>query len=85
MSSAAAVISSLPIILISFYSLQPVSVYDTKCFGYFLNFPDQYFRLTSSLQHILPKAAFHSLVPSHNTQFPSVVITEACDLKCVSC
>lgn len=47
MSSTAAVISSLPIILISFYLLQPISVYDTKCFGYFLNFLDQYFRLPS--------------------------------------
>lgn len=87
-SSSVAVMSSVPISFLSFYSPQPVSVNGPKSLGYFLDFIGQHFRLTSSWQCIWLKATSHSLIPSTAhpvTQFLSVIIIEACVLKHISC
>lgn len=71
----------------SILKTQPVSVYGPKSFCYFPDFIGRHSRLTSSQQSILLRAASHSLIPStvHPiTQFPSVIIIQACVLKCIS-
>lgn len=61
MSSTAAVISRLPIILISFYSLQPISVWH-EMFGVFSEFPRPIIQTYLFFIESMPKAVSHSLI-----------------------